>query len=242
VVEICVKFVKRLIYGSIRNCVLVYSEFELVVMQARQLINSRPIAFKEALRDDAGNIPAPITPELLLYGRELVVCNTIPQTHGESDDEWVPDFHSKESLRKEFEKMRNVRNRMVEIYNEEFLSNLVNQATNSKNRYKNVHHEKLKVGDIILLKENNMKAAHYPKAIVRSVFVNSADEVTDITAMKGCSRELVKRHVSSVLKYMDGESLHASDDNAAEHGEREHEVIPVGPRRGPARACKYVNN
>ena len=88
---------------------------------------------------------------------------------------------------------------MTEIYNAEFKKTLIEQACNDKDRYLPVPHLKLAVGDIILLKESNMKSNHYPMAIVTEIKVNNNGEVTDITARKGTSREYVKRHVTSVI-------------------------------------------
>ena len=67
-VEVCVKLVKRLIYGSIRNNVPSYFDFDFLVCQVVYLVNRRPIAFKEALRDNDAEVPDPITPELLIRG------------------------------------------------------------------------------------------------------------------------------------------------------------------------------
>ena len=51
-VEICVKMVKRLLYGSIRNNILNYFDFDFLVCQVVHLANRRPIAFGEALRNN----------------------------------------------------------------------------------------------------------------------------------------------------------------------------------------------
>ena len=69
-VESCVKISKRLLNGSIRNRILKLREFDFVVCQAVHLANKRPIAFKESCRAAATDdeVPAPITPELLLKG------------------------------------------------------------------------------------------------------------------------------------------------------------------------------
>jgi len=238
-VEVCVKFVKRLIFGSIRNCVLDYPQFELVLAQIKQLVNSRPIAFKEALRDDQEELPTPISPELLLMGRELVTCNVIPQIQPDPDDEWSYENYGKVSIRAEYEKMKKVRARVVKIYNEEFLGNLIYQAVDSSDRYKPVKHESVKVGDIILLQEPNMKSSHYPKAIVREVVTNCNDEVTGVIAMKGTTRETVKRHVSSIILLLScDQSLTQSEAEVEPEDE-----VPTEPilRRGPQRKCKYVD-
>ena len=68
-VEICVRATKMLISDSIRNNVLSQRDFEFLISQTVHLINRRPIAFQERLRDTSSNeLPQSITPELLLHG------------------------------------------------------------------------------------------------------------------------------------------------------------------------------
>ena len=77
-VEICVKMVKRLIFEAIRNNVLSYQEFEFLMSKTIYLINKRPIAFKNALRDSSLEVPDPITLEMLIRGYELTSIHLIP--------------------------------------------------------------------------------------------------------------------------------------------------------------------
>ena len=68
-VEICVKLTKRLLYGCIKNNILDYFDFEFIVGKVVHLVNRRPIAFKESLRDsETEDLPELITPELLFEG------------------------------------------------------------------------------------------------------------------------------------------------------------------------------
>ena len=54
-VEVFVKFIKRLIQSSVRNNVLDYGDFELLMSKAKHLVNSRPLTFKDSLRDYKGS-------------------------------------------------------------------------------------------------------------------------------------------------------------------------------------------
>ena len=169
-VESCVKLVKRLIYGSIRNSVLNYLDFEFLVCQTIHLVNRRPVAFKSSLRDCDINeqIPAPITPEILLKGYELASLNVIPDlTPVDSDPTWNPAMSSTDHIKDSYAKLRKARHQLIELYNSEFLSQLIVQATDSKSRYKPITHKNLQVGDIILLKEPLLKPANYPMGIVK---------------------------------------------------------------------------
>jgi hypothetical protein len=91
-IEIMVKLVKRLLSGSVGNLVLDYFQFEFLVIQACNLVNKRPIAYKSSLRDTNPNdyVPEPITPEILIKGYNLVTLNLIPnlQHRDPLDPEW----------------------------------------------------------------------------------------------------------------------------------------------------------
>ena len=148
------------------------------------------------------SFPQVITPELLIKGRENVSINVVPAFNGQNEDadiDWKPDAHSEDKLREEFAKYSKVSQRLLETYNAEFINSLVDQSTNKADRYKLVRHDKLKVGDVVLLKEPLLKANQFPMAVVRKTIENYLGEVTNVEVFKGCTRELVKRHVTSIV-------------------------------------------
>ena len=199
-VEACVKLVKRL-FGSIKNYVLDYFAFEFHIFQVIHLVNRRPIAFKESLRETNNEIvPSAITPEILLKGYEFISLNVIPnlQSIPDLDPTWKPDKDHVSQVKDNYYKLRKARESLTDIYNNEFLGQLIYQATNSNSRYKPKAHTKLQVGDIVLLKEPYSKPSNYPMGIVKDLQVNSLDEVTGATVKKG-NKELVKRHSSSLI-------------------------------------------
>ena len=199
-VETCVKMSKRLIYGAIRNNVLTVKDFEFLIAQTVHIINRRPIAFKEELRAAVGEVfPKPITPELILKGYDLNSVNIIPELQETDPDlDWIRD-HPSHMVTDNYEKLRRVRERLKQLYEGEFLNTLIKQATDKKNRYHPVKHEILKEGDIVMIKEPMSKPQYYPMGIVRDVQINESGEVTGATVMKGCSRELTKRHASNLI-------------------------------------------
>ena len=166
-VESSVKQTKLLINKSIRKNILMLPEFELLLAQVKHLVNRRPIAFKEALRGN--NLPEPITPEILVKGYELPVVTIIPELCSESSD-LDEDFKpTTEVIRRNFNKLKKVRNRAVKLYHEEFLGNLISQATNKTDRYKRTNHSEIKPGDIVLLVEDFTKRSNYRMGLVLSV-------------------------------------------------------------------------
>ena len=145
-VESCVKLTKRLINGSIRNNILTFRDFEFIIYHTTHLVNRRPVAFKEALRDLPDNsLPKPITPEMLTRGYPLVSLNLIPELQGvpESDPDWQKFAHPVSQILDNYKGLKEVRNRLIERYHSEFLATLMQQAVNLKNRYKPVCHQSI---------------------------------------------------------------------------------------------------
>ena len=204
-IESSVKLVKRLIYGSIRNNVLDYPGFEYLVCLTVHLVNRRPIAFKESLRQTLAdqNLPAPITPEILVRGYELVSVNILPyfDISRDTDTDWSP-LGDVESVRSGFEQLKKCRDVLVDLYHVEFMSNLMDQATVGCDKYKKVDHILLKPGDLVLIKDSMQKPTNYPLAVVLDAQKNSLGEVTAVTVRKGCNREVVTRHVQSIIPLM----------------------------------------
>ena len=102
-VETCVKMSKRLIHGALRNNVLDFRDFEFFVEQTVHLVNRRPIAFKEGIRDSiTDEVPDAITPEILIHGHELLSINIIPDLQGNPDEDlnWTADDHVSKVLDK----------------------------------------------------------------------------------------------------------------------------------------------
>ena len=204
-VETCVKMVKRLLFGSIKNWVLSFAEFEFIVEHTKHLVNKRPIAFKDGLREaNINDVPEPITPEKLIRGYDTHSLNLIPSLQGIPEDpDWQESFSSTSHIKDEFEKLRKVRQNLIDNYHSEFLGTLVSQAIDRQDRYRPVQQHNIKVGDIVLLKEVNLKPSSYPMAIVKELEINSNGEVTGVTLLKGKTKETVKRHISTLIPYLE---------------------------------------
>ena len=103
---------------------------------------------------------------------------------------------------------------MDRVYNDEFLPQLISQATDVKGRYSPVQHEPLSIGDIVLLKEENMKQTNYPMGRVKSVTVNDMGEVTGAIVYKGRTGESVKRHASALIPLLRDHTVQVDTGNA----------------------------
>ena len=239
-VEVCVKLSKRLIFGAIKNNLLDYPDFEFLVSYVVHLANRRPIAFKEALRDDKlDSVPDPITPEHLIRGYELTSLNIIPDLQNTPviDPDWKDD--SSRSIKDAYAKLRKVRTELLKIYQEEFLATLIAQAVDRQDRYQKINHKHLREGDIVLLKEVNIKPNHYPLAVVKQTITNDLDEVTGAIVLKGKTRELVKRHVSTLIPVL--ECKQNISPNDAEGSEISEDSKPKSSRSRPVRKAAIIS-
>ena len=202
-IEICVKMVKRLIFGSVGKLILEYFDFDFLISQMISLVNRRPIAFKAALRDNDTHrtVPNPITPEMLIRGYELVSLNVIPGLNSriESDLDWVDKVDCNSHIRSSFTKLCKARTALITIYNKEFMKTLMEQATNVKDRYRPINHTCLQRGDIVLVTEEMTKPVNYPMGIIEDTTINDLGEVTSVKVRKGCNRELIERHSSAII-------------------------------------------
>ena len=228
IVESCVKLTKKLIYGAIGKNVLNFNYFDYIICQTIHLVNKRPISFKEALRDTSGKeVPEVITPEMLTKGYELLSLNIIPELN--HSDEWQEN-----DLKSGYEQLVKVREKLIKCYNEEFITTLIKQAVDKKDRYKPCLHHEIKPKDIVLIKDPFLKPANYPMAIVHSVVKNSNGEVTGATIMKGKTREVIKRHSSTLIPLLQYED----DSDETESCDSENKTMLISRPRSVRKAAR----
>ena len=193
-VEVMVKQTKHLLVKSIGKNILTFEEFQLLIQKTNHILNRRPLTFKESLRETSTtDLPEPITPEHLIFGRELLSVNIIPALQPEFGEDY-----SDSDVRTEYSKLRSVINKQNKIYNSEFIAQLVSQSTDKQHRYKPISHKVIKPGDLVLLVEPNTKRSNYPMGKVVDVTINSIEEVTEAKVLKS-NGEIVKRHSTSII-------------------------------------------
>ena len=211
-VEITVKMTKHMIYKSIGTNILDIRDFEYLVCQTKSLVNKRPISFLESLRDKELSSLNPITPEMLLHGYELVSINLIPELQPLPDlDDYLENKSPTDVVKDKYTKLRRVRLRLFDLYQNEFLSTLLNQAIDTKGRYKPCKHGKINVGDIVLIKDDHVKPVNFPMGIVKQIVTNVNGETTGAVVLKGKTAELSKRHVNSLIPLLSCEKNETND-------------------------------
>ena len=135
---------------------------------------------------------------MVIKGYETLSMNVVPYLQPTENDEDA-DYSNGEIIKTKFDKLCKTKEKLLDLYHTEFLGNLVKQAVDKQDRYRPVPHEKIEPGDICLLIEKHTKRYLFPMARVLSVEVNSLNEVTAAKLIKGDTREVVYRHVNSLI-------------------------------------------
>ena len=214
-IEICVKLTKQLLHKTIRTIVLDYFHFEFILCKTIDLVNKRPIAFRESLRNlPECEIPFSITPEILIKGYETNSINIVPQLQTVDDDlDFIPHNPSSSPIHEGYERLVRVKSNLIDVYHSEFVTTLINQAIDKKDRYAPVNHKILKPGDIVLLIDKHLKRYRYPMARVQRVEGNALGEVTAAYVYKGSTRELVYRHATSMILLISADGFPKETDS-----------------------------
>ncbi len=208
-IEAMVKQTKILINNSCRSQTLHFRDFEFLINKIKMLINKRPIAYKSNLSSDNINheFPECLTPEHLVKGYAVPSLSILPRLLVEDEDS---NFYIKEDSEKVWDKvfkshkkMQKVRKRLHTIYIPEFLSNLNSQATNKPNRYTSKKHVKLKLGDLVSIKESFTKPYKFPLAIVVGLEENSLGEI-NTAIVRLANKQKIRRHTKDLILILEG--------------------------------------
>ena len=128
---------------------------------------------------------------------------------------------------------------MREIYCNEFVTNLISQATNVKDRYFPVTHSPITVGDLVLIKEPNRKPHDFPMGRVISIQSNDLGEVTGAVIKKGATGEQVKRHSSVIIPLL--KCSEPVDNKSESEIASVNQTLPAGGVRRPQRAAAVAS-
>ena len=140
---------------------------------------------------------------MLIRGYELSSLNLIPDLQSFPVND--PDFKIDASINIEenYSKLCKIRKNLMDIYHTEFLGNLMYQAVDRKGRYQPVSHHRIKVGDIVLIREEHTKRSNYPMGRVLEVITNDLNEVTQAKIKKGKSGQVNKIHVTQLIPLLE---------------------------------------
>ena len=239
-VESMVKQIKRIVTSTIRNNILLEDDFTFLISEAKMLINKRPIAYKNILCKDDFNedLLNPLTPEIIIKGYDVACVNIIPQLN--CDDDWYQGDllldNEQKLIKTRYNKLNKVKSNLEKLYHEEFIANLKTQATDRKNRYSPVSHQRLSIGDLVSIKSDLIKPFNYPLAIVMDVEYNDIGEVVSAKLRKS-NGEIIRRHGDHIIFL--SESNHCNVKSKSEQVQKP--ITRTLPGRDAARKCKIKN-
>ena len=101
------KLQKKLCMGQWGRMYSQSFNLNLLVAQAVNIINKRPVAYKEYARSDNNTpeVPIPITPELLTKGSNLPTLCVIPNSPPEEGDKWTDTVDPIDRIKKKFQRL-----------------------------------------------------------------------------------------------------------------------------------------
>ena len=111
-----------------------------------------------------------ITPEMMLRWYEIDNLNTIP----------LKD--KLESFVKEFGNLIKNREKILKLYDKEFLLDLEEKARNRKGRYKIRNQIQIRVVDLVTIRDNLLKLFYYSRLLVIEKICNANKEVEECSA------------------------------------------------------------
>ena len=148
--ERMVRSVKRCLRKVLRNARLTYKELLTLLIRVEGVLNSRPLTYVYPEQDE------PLTPSHLVLGKRIL---SVPK-QGESDAE----DESKDELIKRDKHLKNVLEHFCRRWKLEYLTQLREHHKPSKKRGLQV-----KVGDVVLIQEDNIKRLNWPIAVIESL-------------------------------------------------------------------------
>lgn len=120
---------------------------------------------KKRLRETGvDNIPAPITPKLLIKGYDLPTINILLMTSQDFDPDWGESISFDKHITERFQRINKVRDNLYKIYGQEFINHLTTQTTDQASRYAPVTHK------------NNLKKRDRSSQRIKHQFISISPE------------------------------------------------------------------
>ncbi|XP_028416184.1 uncharacterized protein LOC114539807 [Dendronephthya gigantea] len=148
--ERMVRSVKRCLKKVLRNARLTYEELLTLLIRVEGVLNSRPLTYVYSDEDE------PLTPSHLVLGKRILTVPT--QVEIDANDE------GKNELLKREKYLKNVLKHFWKRWKLEYLTQLREQHQPSKK-----DGPKIKVGDVVLIQEDNVKRLNWPIAVIESL-------------------------------------------------------------------------
>lgn len=167
--ERLIRMIKELLRRNLGLASLAYEELMTVLCECEAIINSRPLTYIS----DSFETLQPLTPSMFLQ----------PNINIQVDD--LNQIDSK-SLNRRVRYILKIRECLKSRFQKEYLSLLVNRS-----KEKSPKSTSIKVGDVVLIGEDNVKRIKWPLAVVLKMY-NGRDGVSRVAKLKTASGELIR--------------------------------------------------
>ncbi len=157
--------VKRCLRKVLGNARLTFDELATVLLEVEQTVNSRPLTYE--YDEVSGEM---LTPAHLIHGRKLV---TIPDELRDNDS----DSEAENKLLKRFRYLAKKKRHYWSRWRREYLVDLREHHKVSKRK----NDPKAKVGDVVLVEEDNKKRGQWKTGVIKEVIVGQDKEVRGAT-------------------------------------------------------------
>ena len=220
--ERMVQLVKRVLRKILGNAKLDFEELTTVIVEVEGTINSRPLAY--ICSDD---FEEPITPSHLVIGRRIL---SLPYPD-ELDDPFDNDYDATE-LEKRARYLHTLLGHFWKRWTKEYLLNL---REYHHSREVNREQGHIQVGDVVIVKEDNVPRGRWKVAVVEHLIVNKDEEIRGaivrLVNKKGTFTRL--RRSIQHLYPIEVTSEHKGDklDNSIDVPETDIPQVRIRPRR-----------
>ena len=207
--ERLIGLIKSLLKRCIGRDLMEKDEFHTIIKEAATVANSRILA----VDNPSSHIDRlPITPNHLIHGREI---SAIPYGEGNLDEDEDPTFDPTDNeILMQWRKLAARMKYFREQFAEEYLENLRRRHQNEQ-RADPVEVPKIGIGDLVLVKHNEIKRQLWDLAIVHEI-LPSSDGKTRAVIIR-TKNGLITRPIHKLYPIMSAEQLHKGEPLFTEH-------------------------
>ena len=180
--ERMVQTVKRSLRKAVGRAVLRFDELNTLLIEIESVINSRPLTF---VYSDSEGVSYALTPAHLIYGRRLVTSPS--ENHFDV-------ISTNESLTRRARNQKYLLNQFVNRWRKDYLLNLREfRAVKLRDQSSCV-----KVGDIVILKDDNVRRVFWKLAIVVEL-LKGKDDIARAALINVATPKILRRSIQQMI-------------------------------------------
>ena len=206
--ERLVRTIKASLATAISRKLLSLEEFRTVVLEAENIVNSRPLTYQsDSTRD------VPLSPSQLAWGRDLTLMPPLLQPGDPLDEH----FDAK-ATRAQYELLSNALERFRKRWHSEYLLSL-REKHNNVCAEDPTHH--LSVGQLVMVRHENVHRIEWPLGVITAVYPD-ARGIIRTAEVEECGKR--SRRPISYLIPLELDCRHDDDDIRLRPRERQRDV------------------